>query len=59
MELTQDDTSQKNDKQCTRCLRNPLPYEIDWSCISCNYNILKRKNEPSKFSRKKNCLLTD
>ena len=45
----------KNAKKCGHCKRNTLlPYEYEWSCISCGYNVNKRKNELSKVQRKKN-----
>ena len=31
-----------------------LPYEYHWTCISCGYNVTKRKkNELTKIQRKK------
>ena len=41
-------------KQCGNCSRNMLlPYEHEWSCVSCGYNVIKRKNELTKIQRKK------
>ena len=54
MELTEDEIIQKYAKQCRHCNRNTLlPYEYEWSCFSCGYNVNKRKNELSKIKRKK------
>ena len=38
------------------CTRSTLsPYDYDWTCISCGYNVMKRKkNELGKISKKKN-----
>ena len=36
------------------CTRNTfLAFENEYTCISCGYNVIKGKNELSKFSRKK------
>ena len=36
------------------CTRNTfLPYEYEYSCIACGYNVKKRKNELSKLEQKK------
>ena len=36
------------------CNRNTLlPYEYEWTCFSCGYNVIKRKHELSKIQRKK------
>ena len=54
MELTEDEILKKYDKKCLHCNRNMLlPYEYEWSCFSCGYNVIKRKNELSKIQRKK------
>ena len=55
MELTEDEIIQKYGKKCLHCNRNTLlPYEYEWSCFSCGYNVNKRKNELSKIQKKKN-----
>ena len=55
MELTEDEIIQKYAKSCRHCNRNMLlPYEYDWTCISCGFNINKHKRELSKIQRKKN-----
>ena len=54
MELTEDEIIKKYAKNCGHCKRNTLlPYEYEWSCISCGYNVNKRKHELSKIQRKK------
>ena len=54
MELPEDEITQKYAKQCRRCKRNALlPYEYEWTCISCGYNVIKRKHELYKMQRKK------
>ena len=54
MELTEDEIIQKYGKRCGHCNRNTLlPYEYEFSCFSCGFNIKKRKNELSKIQRKK------
>ena len=42
---------------CEHCNRNCLlPYEYEYTCIVCGYNVIKRKNELSKIARKKNVI---
>ena len=54
MELTEDEIIQKYGKNCGHCKRNTLlPYEYEFTCFSCGYNVNKRKNELSKIQRKK------
>ena len=54
MELTEDQMIEKYTKNCGHCRRNMLlPYEYEWTCFSCGYNVNKRKNELSKIQRKK------
>ena len=54
MDLTEDEIIQKYAKQCRHCNRNTLPpYEYEWICFSCGFNINKRKHELSKIQRKK------
>ena len=54
MELTEDEIIQKYAKKCLHCNRNTLlPYEYEFTCFSCGYNVKKRKNELSKIQRKK------
>ena len=36
MELTEEETNEKDSKQCGHCNRKTLQqYEKEWSCISC------------------------
>ena len=54
MELTEDEIIQKYANNCGHCNRNTLlPYEYEYTCFSCGYNVNKRKNELSKIQRKK------
>ena len=54
MNLSEDDILEKYAKRCGHCNRNMLlPYEYEWSCFACGYNVNKRKNELSKKQRKK------
>ena len=54
MELTDDEILQNYARKCLHCNRNMfLPYEYEWSCISCGFNINKHKHELSKIQRKK------
>ena len=54
MELSEDEIIQKYAKTCRHCNRNTLlPYECEFTCIVCGYNVTKRKHEFSKIQRKK------
>ena len=54
MELTEDEVIQKYAINCGQCSRNTLlPYEFEWTCISCGFNLKKRKHDFSKIQRKK------
>ena len=54
MELTEDEIIQKYAKQCRHCNRNTLlPYEYEFICIACGYNVTKRKHELCKIQKKK------
>ena len=54
MELTEDEIIQKYGKRCGHCNQNTLlPYEYEFTCLSCGYNVNKRKHELSKMQRKK------
>ena len=51
MGLTEDENLKKCEN-CGHCGRNILlPYDYEWTCVSCNYNVVKRKHELSKFQR--------
>ena len=52
MEMTEDQIIEKNAKRCGHCTRNTLlPYEYEFVCIVCGYNVNKRKHELSKIQR--------
>ena len=52
--LSEDEIIQKYGKHCGHCNRNMLlPYEYEWTCISCGFKINKHKHELSKIQRKK------
>ena len=54
MNLTEDQINDKYGKRCVHCNRNCLlPYEYEWTCISCGCNVIKTKHELSKIQRKK------
>ena len=54
MELTEEEIIQKYGKYCGHCRRNMfLPYEYEYTCFSCGFNVSKRKNDLSKIQRKK------
>ena len=54
MILTEDEIIQKYAKNCRHCYRNTLlPYEYEYTCLSCGFNLYKRKHELSKIQRKK------
>ena len=54
MNLSEDEIIQKYAKKCLHCNRNMLlPYEYEYTCISCGFKVIKRKNELSKIQRKK------
>ena len=54
MSLSEDEYIQKYAKKCGHCNRYTLlPYEYEFTCFSCGYNVNKRKHELSKIQRKK------
>ena len=54
MELSEDQIIEKYAKNCGHCSRNTLlPYEYEFTCFVCGYNVNKRKHELSKIQRKK------
>ena len=54
MELTEDQIIEKYAKNCLHCNRNTLlPYECEFTCFVCGYNINKHKHELSRIQRKK------
>ena len=55
MELNEDEIIQKYGKRCWPCNRNTLlSYDYEFTCLSCGYNVNKRKHELSKIQRKEN-----
>ena len=49
-----DEIIQKYAKQCKHWNRiTLLPYEYEFTCSSCGYDVIKRKHELSKIQRKK------
>ena len=54
MELTEDEIIQKYAKNRGHCNRNILlPYEYEFICLSCGYNVNKRNHGLSNIRRKK------
>ena len=54
MNLSEDEIIEKYAKKCGHCNRNfLLPYECEFTCFSCGFNINIRKHEFSKIQRKK------
>ena len=54
MELTADEIIQKYGKNCGHCNGNTLlPYQYEWTCVSCGCNVIKRKHELSRIQHKK------
>ena len=54
MELTEDEIIKNYGKNCGHCNRNTIiPYEYEFTCFSCGYNVSKRKHELSKIQRRK------
>ena len=49
MQQSEDEIIKKYGEQFLHCSRNTLlPYKFEWFCISCGYNVIKRKHELSK-----------
>ena len=54
MELTEDQIIEEYRKKCLHCNRKCLlPYEYEWTCVACGYNVIKQKHQLSKIQRKK------
>ena len=54
MILSEEEIIQKYAKNYSHCNRNTLlPYEYEYTCFLCGFNINKRKHELSKIQRKK------
>ena len=55
MNLSEDEIIQKYGKHCGHCNRNTLlPYEYEFTCFSCGFNVNKHKHDFSKIRCKKN-----
>ena len=53
MNLSEGEVIGKNAKKCGNCNPNTfLAYEFEINCISCGFNLIKRKYELSKIQRK-------
>ena len=53
MELSEDEIYEKHGEHCGHCDWNTLlPFECEWTCISCRFNLIKGKPELSKIQRK-------
>ena len=58
MELRENESYTNFAKFCGNCNRNTLlPYEDEWTCTSCRFNLIKRKHEFSKVQGKKSKLV--
>ena len=54
MQLSEDRTNRKNAKQWSHCTPNKLvPYEYEWTCFSCGYNVREWKNCLGKIQQRK------
>ena len=54
MILTDEQIFEKYAIICPSCNRNGLlPYQYEWTCYLCNYNIIKQKHELTLLQRKK------
>ena len=54
MDLTEFGIIKKYAKKCVNCSQDILlPYEREWNCVLCGYNVIKWKHELSKSQRKK------
>ena len=54
MQLSEDEIIQKYGKKCGHCNRKTLlPYEYELTCVSCGFNLIKRKHELSEIQRRK------
>ena len=54
MELPEDEIIEKYAKHRGHCNRNTLlPCKYEWTCLSCGFNLIKRKHGLSEIQRKK------
>ena len=52
--MTEDQIIEKYAKRCGHCNRiTLLPYEYEFTCLSCGFNVIKSKHELTKIQRKK------
>ena len=52
MNLSEDQIIEKYGKNCRHRNRNTLlPYEYEFTCLSCGINLIKRKDELTKIQR--------
>ena len=50
MELSDDQIIEKFAKQRLLSLRKTIaPYECEWTCTACGYNVIRRKNEVTEI----------
>ena len=55
MELTEDEIIKKYATGCGHFNRiTLLPYEYEWYCIVCGFNLIEQNRELTKIQRKKN-----
>ena len=53
MELVEDQRIESYANRCLYCTRNTLlPYEYEWTCVACGYNVVRRNNELRESQRK-------
>ena len=54
MQLSGDEIIQKYGEKCGQCNRNTLlPYEYEFTCLSCGYNVNKHTHELNKIQQKR------
>ena len=54
MEITEHEIIENYGKQFGHCFKNTLlEYVYEFICVSCGYNVTKRKHELTKSQRKK------
>ena len=60
MEVTEDQIIEKYAKQCLYCIRKALlPYEFEFTCTSCGFNLINRKHELTNIQRQNETLSID
>ena len=54
MQLSEDEIFEKYAKRCGHCNQNCLlPYDYEFTCVACGFNVMKQKHQLSKIQRKK------